>query len=70
MRSQEELRLLIAVSLGEVYYLLCHEQIVMACGSKMACPQCGRAMFSLGCYPPIDAAMGQWLQEQSARAPP
>ncbi|TWU19114.1 putative transposase [Allorhodopirellula heiligendammensis] len=40
-RSLKELRILIAVSLGQVHYLVCHEQIVMPESNAMLCPVCG-----------------------------
>lgn len=69
-RSIEELRLLIAVSLGMLHYLLCSEQLVMRKPPAMQCTQCGGLMISLGYFPPSDVVSTGWLDYLCGRAPP
>ena len=69
-RSLEELRVLIAVSLGQLVYLLSQEQIVMAEEAQMSCPHCGGAMISLGYTPPIDVGLVSFNTSLTTRAPP
>ncbi|QDV27569.1 IS91 family transposase [Aureliella helgolandensis] len=64
-RSLEEVRLLIAVALGTVHYLLSQVLIVQAESPKLVCPQCGGSMTSLGYFPPIAAPI-----KTAPRAPP
>ena len=61
----EELRLIIAVALGQVYVLLCTEQLVMPEATKMSCPKCGSPMITLGYIP-----AGEVHFDSPARAPP
>ena len=68
--SIEELRLLIAVALGQLHYLLCSEQIVMPEQTKMSCEACGGAMVSLGYFPPTTRSTCLVGQAYPTRAPP
>lgn len=65
--SIEELRLLIAVALGQVHYLLCTEEIVAPEPAKMCCQLCGGMMICLGYCPP---PMHQYDSASGPRAPP
>lgn len=69
-RSIEELQILIAVSLGQVHYLVCHQQLVMADRKQMRCPNCGGEMVSLGYFPPCNVFCNLVDTHLAARAPP
>ena len=66
----EELRLLIAVALGRLHYLLCTEQVVTAELPKMRCECCGGAMVSLGYFPPTSDSANEDSSPKQTRAPP
>ena len=67
-RSLEEVRLLIAIAIDRLHYLLCSQQIVMADPTKMVCPDCGGVMVCLGYTPP--QVVGCSRLPFTARAPP
>lgn len=61
----DELRLLIAVALGQLHVLLCTDQLVMAEVTKVSCPTCGSPMITVGYIP---ATVVRFADQ--ARAPP
>jgi hypothetical protein len=67
--SLGEVRWLIAVSSGLLYYLACGVELVLASVAKMTCPECGGPMICRGYWPPPSGLVEQ-PASFAARAPP
>jgi predicted RNA-binding Zn-ribbon protein involved in translation (DUF1610 family) len=67
--SLREVRWLIAVSNGLLFYLACGVELVLATAAKMTCPECGGPMICRGYWPPAPDLV-EMPVTFTARAPP